>query len=1086
MKIARVPVVAFLFACGVATIFGQPARQEHYALILTDVPVARIAGSRGGMHTAAAVNHRRSIEGAQAVLRQELGNRKIRVTGAAKTVLNAVFVAASSDREAELRALPGVKAVIRMRRVRPKLNKAVGLLNAPAAWSALGGAQNAGKGVKIGIIDTGIDQTHPAFNPAGFTLPPGFPPVGSDPNYTTNKVIVARSYVVPSLPIDPTQSYPDDTSPRDHIGHGTAVAMAAAGETNAGPSATITGMAPQAWLGNYKVFGSTYNLFTTIDMIIEAIDDAVNDGMDVINLSLGGPSFSGPLDSDVCNNPPGEPCDPETTAIQNAVNAGVTVVAVAGNEGEDGVDASGNSVITHNTIDSPAYVPEAIAVGASTNSHQFINELVIPGSDVPSGLQRIQGVFGDGPLPAAPLTAPMVDVGKIGDPLGCDGLPSGSLNRAIALVQRGTCLFIVKINNLQTAGAVGAIIINNPQDDSLFVAGGLAGTRIPAIAIGYSDGQNLKSFVSSNRNHAGTLDPTLHEAGIGGANAVADFSSRGPVTGSGAIKPELLATGTELYLATERTDPTGDLYNASGYTVSQGTSFASPLVAGAAALVKQKNPQLTPGQVKSALVNTASQAATENSGPAQIVSAGAGLLDVNAALGANVTAEPATLSFGILGSGTGRGPAAFPAALTLKITNTGGGPVNLSYSAARREADSKASVTLDHSTATLAGGQADTLRVSLGGSFPSAGSYSGMVTIQGGTVPLRIPWLYLVGDGVPATIIPVLGWGEDGTVNQPPPDGAVVFKLIDQYGVPAPNVPVSFAATSGGGRITKPDAQTDSYGFAGATATYGPQPGDQEFVGQAGGLTVYFDDTARAVPVINAGGAVNAADYQAGNGVAPGSYIALFGTALSDATAVATTTELPTSLQGALVTFDAPSGAVSVPGRMYYASPGQINVQVPWELSGQTLAVIKVNIGETTGQIYNLPLATYSPAFFQYPASNTQFVAAVDLAGKLISATNPAIRGNVVALYANGLGPVTNQPASGAPAPASPLSETTTMPIVTIGGVQAPVQFSGLNPGFAGLYQLNVTIPANVPAGIQPVTVSIGGVTSPASSLPVQ
>ena len=101
----------------------------------------------------------------------------------------------------------------------------------------------------------------------------------------------------------------------------------------------------------------------------------------------------------------------------------------------------------------------------------------------------------------------------------------------------------------------------------------------------------------------------------------------------------------------------------------------------------------------------------------------------------------------------------------------------------------------------------------------------------------------------------------------------------------------------------------------------------------------------------------------------------------------------------------------------------------------------------------------------------------------LISASNPAVQGQFVVLYVNGLGPVNNQPADGAPAPGSPnLATTTTTPVVTIGGKAATVQFAGLTPPYVGLYQVNVQVPTGLTSGNQPITISIGGVTSPAQT----
>ena len=133
------------------------------------------------------------------------------------------------------------------------LNRALDLMNVRTAWSSLNGEANAGAGVKIAVLDTGIDQNHAAFQENGLQYPAGFPK--GESSYTNRKVISARSYVNMLVGTDPKFTRPDDLSPRDRVGHGTAVAMIAAGGQNTGPVATITGVAPRAWLGNYKVLG---------------------------------------------------------------------------------------------------------------------------------------------------------------------------------------------------------------------------------------------------------------------------------------------------------------------------------------------------------------------------------------------------------------------------------------------------------------------------------------------------------------------------------------------------------------------------------------------------------------------------------------------------------------------------------------------------------------------------------------------------------------------------------------------------------------------------------------------------------------
>ena len=166
-----------------------------------------------------------------------------------------------------------------------------------------------------------------------------------------------------------------------------------------------------------------------------------------------------------------------------------------------------------------------------------------------------------------------------------------------------------------------------------------------------------------------------------------------------------------------------------------------------------------------------------------------------------------------------------------------------------------------------------------------------------------------------------------------------------------------------------------------------------------------------------------------------------------------------------------------------FVSGGQINAQVPWELQGQTSGQVKVIYGESyITNIVTVPIANYAPAFFETAPG---VVAARDLNANVINSSNPAKRERY-ALYANGLGPVNNQPASGDAASLTTLSQTTTLPTVTIGGQNAQVGFSGLTPGLPGLYQLNVTVPPGIAAGTQPVVVSIGGATSKTSNITVQ
>ncbi|HVP47072.1 MAG TPA: S8 family serine peptidase [Bryobacteraceae bacterium] len=1075
-------LISILIVSGLLPVLEAAGAYQRYALILSDPPVAE---ARKNATKAVVENRRQKIEAVQSALRSELARQNFTVTGSVHTVLNAVFVVATPDQVAQLQRMPGVAGVRPLRRFRKSLNAAVPLLNGPAAWTLVGGEGRAGRGIKIAVIDTGIDNTHPAFHDSQLAVPSGFPKCGTPSDctdFTNNKVIVARSYVAQlaaGFGSNPAAtSRPDDYSARDLDGHGTAVAMCAGGETNTGPSGTITGMAPKAFLGNYKVFGSPeINNFSTGDVIISAIEDALNDGMDIAELSLGAPAFSGPLDQGpACGLTGTTPCDPEAAAVENAVQMGMLVVVAAGNEGADGQN---QDVATLNTIDSPGDAPSAIAAGGSTNSHTWESGVQVSGNGVPSTLHFIEGNFGDGPLPSGPLTAPLRDVGKIsGDPLGCNAITTGSLDGAIALIERGTCTFENKVTNAQNAGAVGAIFWD-PNSDNLDFPGGLSGTNIPAILIGVTGGTALKSFIDGHANYSVTMDPNL-VAVSQTPNLIAFFSSRGPSI-TGAVKPDVTAVGTDLYMAAESFDPNGDLYSPNGYTVANGTSFSTPLVAGGAALVKQKNPGFTALQIKSAVVNTAAQSLTDENGSAAVVSGGAGLLDAAAAVSTNITAGPATISFGILNQG-----GSFPASQQLELENSGSSTANLTLSVVQRVPDSNAHITLSKTTLSLGAGQTTSVTVTLGGSMPVAGSYDGFVVITGGAKTLHIPYLYIVGDGVPFNITPILSNGFDCTVGQGVPDGGVAFTLIDQFGVSIPNASIQWSVTQGGGQIVQgsnnTDSATETYGLGFATVTCGPTPGTQEFTATAGGMQVVFDGFARLAPTISANGAVNAASFQVGQGVAPGSYISLFGTGLSDTTDVEKTPFLPLGIDNVSVSFDVPSAGLSLPGRMYYVSAGQVNLQVPWELQGQTSALIKVNVEDSQGPLYTLPLAQYSPAFF---IAGT-FLAARDASGNVITSSNPAVRGQTIQLYANGLGPVDTALPTGQPAPLFPHIQTTLLPKVTVGDLPAFVQFSGLAPLYSGLYQVNVTIPSGLSPGVQPVVLTINGVAAPTANLPVQ
>ncbi len=1044
-------------------LYAAPPVSNRYALVLEDPPVSRFYRARETMFSATASAYRQQIRARHAALRAEIASRGLIVTGEVDTLLNAIFVAAPKERAAELAGLPGVSNVLPLRYYKLDLNRAVTLVDASGAWDALGGVANAGLGIKIAILDTGIDQTHPAFQDPGLTAPAGYPICsGTDCAFTSNKVIVARSYVKmlaagTSSANPAADSRPDDISPRDRTGHGTAVASVAAGNTNTG-LVTMTGMAPHAFLGNYRIFGSPeVNDTTSDDVIIAAAEDAMKDGMDIISLSLGAPAFSGPLDTgSICGQNTGATCDPLSSSLEALANAGMIVVVAAGNNGP-----------SYNSIGSPGDAPSVITVGASTNSHRVVESVTVTGTS-----QNYVALLGNGTTPSSPLMAPGIDIATLGSgSLACAPLPAGSLTGSIALVERGTCTFLIKLQHATAAGAVG-VIFYMADGSAPISPGGLGGTIAPAVMIANADGSALQNFLDANPAANVTIDPTQMEQPLSVFNQLASFSSQGPVTGSSAMKPELVAVGANMYMAAQSYDPLGSLYGANGYTVANGTSFATPMVSGAAALVKQSHPGWTAAQIKSALVNSATQDVTQDDSGHTVTaqSIGAGKLDAGAAVAASVTSNPSTISFGAIIS--------LPAVQQIVLTNNGTASVTLAIANDNSHGAPGVSMTFSQSSPTLASGASLTLTITLSGSVPAAGSYSGGVTITAQNVSMRVPYLYLVASGIAANMVPIYGDAYDGTVRE---TTFVAFKLTDANGMPVPTNRILWS-TSPGAAVVAADSITDSYGIGLAEVSLGSSPGSYTFTASAGGQTYTFTAAARAVPTISLNGIANAGSANAGTPVAPGSSIAIFGSALSDFTDSASTARLPLAIDQVNVSFDVPSAGISVPGHLIFVSPSQVNVQVPWELEGQTFAQIKVTIDRSYGNVVVQSLSTFAPAFFEIA---TGVVAALDANYNVIGASNPIARGQTVSLFANGLGPVNNTPPSGDPASGA-LSTTTSTPTVTIGGVAAPVVFSGLAPGFAAIYQINVTVPASIGAGLQPVIVSIGGQVSKASGITVQ
>lgn len=348
------------------------------------------------------------------------------------------------------------------------------------------------------------------------------------------------------------------------------MASVVAGIATSYNSTAISGVAPKAFLGSYKVYGSPELGGSSSESgVLQALDDAVTDGMDVVNYSSGGPAIEGPTDSGaICGQPTGQACDPLAAAFENAMKSGQVIAVIsAGNGGSSGYLYGVNGSATYGTIASPAYTPSVIAAGGLENDVVYPDTLQVSGNNVPSGLTSLFAFpAGGNPAVAAPIAAPIVDVTQIGaDPLLCTAPAAGSLPGAVALIDRGTCDFSVKVPNAQSAGAVAVVLIDNSSNPATLTGwGGLGSATIPAFMISQSDGQSLQSFVDANSGTTATLNPNpvqVPASTVGLVpDSVASFASRGPVIGTYGLKPDLSAAATNFLLAAEKVDPFGDLF----------------------------------------------------------------------------------------------------------------------------------------------------------------------------------------------------------------------------------------------------------------------------------------------------------------------------------------------------------------------------------------------------------------------------------------------------------------------------------------------------------------------------------------------
>ncbi len=554
-----------------------------------------------------------------------------KITGHHDLALNAVTVKLRGTSLATLRQAPQVTSVQYDAYYHPTADNDPDLsrIDAQQAWTAAAGgdadagALPDGSRIKVGVIDTGIDVNHPCFDDAGFptTAQRG------DTRFTNNKVIVARVFANKAKSQGLTAEALQD--------HGTHVSGTVACDLNTPAEVdgvtvpyTPSGVAPAAQLGNYNVFPGGITNARTED-ILNALEAAYRDGMDVVNMSLGGDANGSQ--------------DLLTHAVDNLDRAGLVSAISAGNSGPGA-----------ETVGSPGSAERALTSGASTVGHFVGAPVTVAGTTYGAASGDFATVDSDLTKPLAVVTG---SVSGLSD--GCSAIGT-DLTGKIALVSRGGCSFSVKVRNVQSAGGAAALVANNVAGDPVAMAsdGTPDQPTIPAYMVARNSGQQLKS----HDGDAATIGAAKQYLRTSNDDIMAGFSSRGPTDVDFRIKPDIVAPGVNVLSSIPLSECGAGASTC--WAFFQGTSMASPHSAGSAAVVmdafiSRGFDGFTAEQVRSAIVNTAEQnvLTSYTDGTTQVNAAnivGAGQVDLDSAVAAKVAMGPVSTSFGSVPSGSGQ------------------------------------------------------------------------------------------------------------------------------------------------------------------------------------------------------------------------------------------------------------------------------------------------------------------------------------------------------------------------------------------------------------------------------------------------
>jgi uncharacterized repeat protein (TIGR01451 family) len=519
---------------------------------------------------------------------QQALDRRVRPQFVYDYVVNGFAAHFTPEEAARVAALPGVADVRPDEVYELHTDNGPQWIGADTVWGdgSEPALETRGEGVLVGMIDTGINPSNPSFaevgpvdgyvhtNPFGTgnfrgACDPGNPQYQA--NVTCNdKLVGAWNFVADA----------DPAGALDVDGHGSHTASTAAGNlveaevfspTEAYLERTISGVAPHANVISYR--GCQRGAGCPLSALTASINQAIADGVDVINYSIGGGSR--------------DPwADENALAFLDARAAGVFVATSAGNSGPGA-----------GTVGSPADAPWVTSVGASTHDRNLPNTLTLGGAAGAPGPyvgKSFTSGFGPATIVSAGDYPNPNDPG--GNPLQCmEPYPAGTFDGEVVVCERGTIARVAKGANVLAGGAGGLVLMNDaPSGDSL----NSDPHFLPAVHVGHSFGLDVLGWLSSVSGHTAEISGAVLDVDDGWGDVMAAFSSRGPNAQMDIISPNVAAPGVDIIAAYGSDDDVE-------WTLVSGTSMASPHVAGAGALLSGLHPGWTPAEIQSALMTTA-------------------------------------------------------------------------------------------------------------------------------------------------------------------------------------------------------------------------------------------------------------------------------------------------------------------------------------------------------------------------------------------------------------------------------------------------------------------------------------------------